>query len=186
MPNRTSDYFSGKGLKIGIVGCGYVGLPLALRFAETGHQVFGFDTDPIKVEKLNRGESYIEHISSGEIAKHVGRRRFSATTDFGKVGEMDAVLICVPTPLDDRRDPDLSYVENTARSIAPHLQRDQLIVLESTTYPGTTEELVLPILEQGGLRCPIEASESAAKRPDFYLAFSPEREDPGNKQYGLA
>ncbi len=99
---------------------------------------------------------------------------------------MDAVLICVPTPLDDRRDPDLSYVENTARSIAPHLQRDQLIVLESTTYPGTTEELVLPILEQGGLRCPIEASESAAGLPDFYLAFSPEREDPGNKQYGLA
>jgi len=187
MPKRTSDYFSGKGLKIGIVGCGYVGLPLALRFAETGHQVFGFDTDPVKVEKLNRGESYIEHISSGEIAKHVGTRRFSATTDFGKVGEMDAVLICVPTPLDDRRDPDLSYVENTARSIAPHLQREQLVVLESTTYPGTTEELVLPILEQGGLRCPIDAGQSGSAKPaDFYLAFSPEREDPGNKHYGLA
>ena len=187
MPKRTSEFFSGKGLKIGIVGCGYVGLPLALRFAETGHQVFGFDTDPVKVEKLNRGESYIEHISSGEIAKHVGRRRFSATTDFGKVGEMDAVLICVPTPLDDRRDPDLSYVENTARSIAPHLQREQLVVLESTTYPGTTEELVLPILEQGGLRCPIHTSQSGSAKPtDFYLAFSPEREDPGNKHYGLA
>src|SRR5487761_343946 len=187
MPNRTSDYFSGKGLKIGIVGCGYVGLPLALRFAETGHQVFGFDTDPVKVEKLNRGESYIEHISSGEIAKHVGRRRFSATTDFGKVGEMDAVLICVPTPLDDRRDPDLSYVENTARSIAPHLQREQLVVLESTTYPGTTEELVLPILEKSGLHCAIAAGPGSEKIAcDLFLAFSPEREDPGNKQFGLA
>ena len=186
MAQRTPEYFSGKGLKIGIIGCGYVGLPLALRFAETGHFVLGFDTDALKTEKLNRGESYIKHIPADQIAKHVGTRHFSATTDFAKVREMDAVLICVPTPLDDRRDPDLSYVENTARSIAPHLQRDQLIVLESTTYPGTTEELVLPILEQGGLRCPIEASESAAKRPDFYLAFSPEREDPGNKQYGLA
>ncbi|HVA72590.1 MAG TPA: nucleotide sugar dehydrogenase [Candidatus Limnocylindrales bacterium] len=186
MAQRTPEYFSGKGLKIGIIGCGYVGLPLALRFAETGHFVLGFDTDALKTEKLNRGESYIKHIPADQIAKHVGTRHFSATTDFAKLREMDAVLICVPTPLDDRRDPDLSYVENTARSIAPHLQRDQLIVLESTTYPGTTEELVLPILEQGGLRCPIEASESAAKRPDFYLAFSPEREDPGNKQYGLA
>lgn len=187
MPKRTPEHFSGKGLKIGIVGCGYVGLPLALRFAETGHHVFGFDTDPSKVEKLNRGESYIEHIPSDQIAKHVGARRFSATTDFGKVGDMDAVLICVPTPLDDRRDPDLSYVENTARSIAPHLQREQLVVLESTTYPGTTEELVLPILERGGLRCPIQTSQTAGtERVDFYLAFSPEREDPGNKHYGLA
>src|SRR5487761_392898 len=186
MPGRTPQYFSGKELKIGIIGCGYVGLPLALRFAETGHYVLGFDTDPGKVEKLNRGESYIKHIQSEQIAKHVNARHFSATTDFAQLHDMDAVLICVPTPLDDRRDPDLSFVENTARSIAPHLQRDQLIVLESTTYPGTTEELVLPILEQGGLRCPIEASESAAKRPDFYLAFSPEREDPGYKLYGLA
>ncbi|HEV2616054.1 MAG TPA: nucleotide sugar dehydrogenase [Candidatus Acidoferrales bacterium] len=187
MAGRTPQYFSGKELKIGIIGCGYVGLPLALRFAETGHYVFGFDTDPKKVEKLNRGESYIKHIAGEQIAKHTKSRHFSATADFARLREMDAVLICVPTPLDDRRDPDLSYVENTALSIAPHLQRDQLIVLESTTYPGTTEDLVLPILEKGGLRCPIQgANDGDAGHTDFYLAFSPEREDPGNKHYGLA
>ena len=181
------DHFSRKNLKIGIIGCGYVGLPLALRFAETGQTVLGFDTDPDKVDKLNRGQSYIKHIPADQIAKHVQSKRFSATNDFARLRTMDAVLICVPTPLDERHDPDLSYVENTARAIAPHLQRDQLIVLESTTYPGTTEELVLPILEQGGLRCPIQtnANEQTAK-PDFYLAFSPEREDPGNKHFGLA
>ncbi|MGB7022707.1 MAG: nucleotide sugar dehydrogenase [Candidatus Acidiferrales bacterium] len=187
MPGRAPQHFSGKELRIGIIGCGYVGLPLALRFAETAHYVLGFDTDPDKVEKLNRGESYIKHIQSEQIAKHVKSVHFSATTDFAQLRDMDAVLICVPTPLDDRRDPDLSYVENTARSIAPHLQRDQLIVLESTTYPGTTEDLVLPILEKGGLRCPIEGvTNREAGRTDFYLAFSPEREDPGNKDYGLA
>ncbi|MFZ0212751.1 MAG: nucleotide sugar dehydrogenase [Candidatus Acidiferrales bacterium] len=187
MAERTPESFSNKGLKIGIIGCGYVGLPLALRFAETGHHVWGFDTDPGKVEKLNRGESYIKHISAEQIAKHVHAQQFSATTDFAKLRDMDAVLICVPTPLDERREPDLSFVEDTARSIAPHLQRDQLIVLESTTYPGTTEELVLPILEKGGLRCPLEKDRNA-KPPaaEFYLAFSPEREDPGNKHYGLA
>jgi len=187
MSGRTPQHFSGKELRIGIIGCGYVGLPLALRFSETGHFVLGFDTDPGKVEKLNRGESYIKHIQSEQIAKQVKTRHFSATTDFAQLRDMDAVLICVPTPLDDRRDPDLSYVENTAQSIAPHLQRDQLIVLESTTYPGTTEDLVLPILEKGGLKCPIQgvANRDAGRR-DFYLAFSPEREDPGNKNYGLA
>jgi len=187
MAGRTPESFSNKGLKIGIIGCGYVGLPLALRFAETGHHVWGFDTDPAKVEKLNRGESYIKHISAEQIARHVQARNFSATTDFAKLRDMDAVLICVPTPLDERREPDLTYVEDTARSIAPHLQPDQLIVLESTTYPGTTEELVLPILEKGELRCPLE-SETGAKTSggQFYLAFSPEREDPGNKHFGLA
>ena len=112
---------------------------------------------------------------------------FNATTDFAKLRDMDAVLICVPTPLDERREPDLSYVEQTAQSIAPNLQRNQLIVLESTTYPGTTEELVLPILEKGGLKCPIVRGAKRRKHTtDFYLAFSPEREDPGNKQFGLA
>src|SRR5579863_9823108 len=187
MTRRTPEHFARHDLKIGIIGCGYVGLPLALNFAAKGHSVMGFDTDPQKVEKLNRGESYIKHISAAEISKHVSNKHFSATTDFARLREMDAVLICVPTPLDERRDPDLSYVENTARSIAPHLQRDQLIVLESTTYPGTTEELVLPILEQNGLRCPIQkAEDSSTESTDFYLAFSPEREDPGNKQFGLA
>lgn len=185
--NKTPEYFAEKNLNVGIIGCGYVGLPLALRFAEVGHHVHGFDTDPAKIEKLNRSESYIKHIPAEQIAKHVNGHRLCSTTDFSKLRGMDAVLICVPTPLDERRDPDLSYVENTARSIAPHLQRDQLIVLESTTYPGTTEELVLPILEQNGLRCPILRSKNGHNvTTDFYLAFSPEREDPGNKYYGLA
>ena len=187
MNRRVPDHFAKQNLKIGIVGCGYVGLPLALSFAGKGHSVLGFDTDPEKVAKLNGGQSYIKHISASEIAKHVSSKHFSATTDFSCIRDMDAVLICVPTPLDERRDPDLSYVENTTRAIAPHLQRDQLVVLESTTYPGTTEELVLPILEQGGLRCPIHGANGTSETPpDFYLAFSPEREDPGNKHFGLA
>ena len=185
--DRKPEFFAGKDIRIGIIGCGYVGLPLALRFAETGQRVTGFDTDPGKVEKLNAGQSYIQHISAAKIAEHVKGGRFTATTDFTKLREMDAVLICVPTPLDERREPDLSYVEQTALSIAPNLQRGQLIVLESTTYPGTTEELVLPILERGGLKCPItRAAGSENVATDFYLAFSPEREDPGNKQFGLA
>jgi len=184
---RKPEYFKGAQLKVGVIGCGYVGLPLGLRFAEAGHRVKGFDTDPNKVSKLNEGQSYIGHIPSTKIQQHVRSKHFSATTDFSCLAEMDAVVICVPTPLDQRREPDLSYVEQTARSIQPHLQRGQLIVLESTTYPGTTEELVLPILEQSGLHCPIGHGPDAEHiASDFFLAFSPEREDPGNKQYGLA
>jgi UDP-N-acetyl-D-glucosamine dehydrogenase len=184
---RKPEFFAEKDIRIGIIGCGYVGLPLALRFADVGHRVTGFDTDRTKIGKLNAGQSYIQHIPAEKIRQHVQGKRFDATSDFAHLRDMDAVLICVPTPLDQRREPDLSYVEQTAIAIAPHLQRNQLIVLESTTYPGTTEELVLPILEKGGLRCPISGdvrSENIAT--DFYLAFSPEREDPGNKQYGLA
>ena len=184
---RKPEYFKGTQLKVGVIGCGYVGLPLGLRFAEAGHRVLGFDTDPNKVSKLNEGQSYIGHIPSSKIQQYVRSRHFSATSDFSRLAEMDAVVICVPTPLDQRREPDLSYVEQTARSIQPHLQRGQLIVLESTTYPGTTEELVLPILEQSGLHCPIAQGPDAEHlATDFFLAFSPEREDPGNKQYGLA
>ena len=184
---RKPEFFAEKEIRIGIIGCGYVGLPLALRFADVGHRVTGFDIDRTKIEKLNAGQSYIQHILAEKIRQHVQGKRFDATSDFTHLRDMDAVLICVPTPLDQRREPDLSYVEQTAIAIAPHLQRNQLVVLESTTYPGTTEELVLPILEKGGLRCPISGdirSENIAT--DFYLAFSPEREDPGNKQYGLA
>jgi UDP-N-acetyl-D-glucosamine dehydrogenase len=184
---RKPEFFAGKNIKVGIIGCGYVGLPLALRFADVGQHVTGFDLDKFKIDKLNAGESYIQHIPADKIREHVKARRFDATTDFSRLRGMDAVLICVPTPLDERREPDLSYVEQTALAIAPNLQRNQLIVLESTTYPGTTEELVLPILEKGGLRCPIArgpGSENTAT--DFYLAFSPEREDPGNKNFGLA
>jgi UDP-N-acetyl-D-glucosamine dehydrogenase len=186
--DRKPEFFASKEAKIGIIGLGYVGLPLALRFAETGHQVIGFDTDPSKVEKLNAGKSYIEHIKADRIQEHVKGKKFSATSDFKRLREVDAVLICVPTPLDERREPDLSYVEQTAHSIGPNLQRNQLIVLESTTYPGTTEELVQPILEKAsGLRCPVaHGPEAENVKTDYYLAFSPEREDPGNKQFGLA
>src|SRR6201988_1451494 len=184
---RKPEFFKSAQLKLAIIGCGYVGLPLALRFAEAGHKVTGFDTDPNKVNMLNAGKSYIEHIQQTKIQQFVNSRHFGATTDFSKLKETDAILICVPTPLDERREPDLSYVEQTAISIQPHLQKGQLVVLESTTYPGTTEELVLPILEKSGFKCPIAAGpENENVACDFYLAFSPEREDPGNKQYGLA
>src|ERR1700730_13430621 len=184
---RTPEFFKGARLKFGVIGCGYVGLPLALRFAEAGHAVVGFDTDHAKVEKLNRGQTYIGHIPGTKIQQYVNSKHFCATNDFSRLGEMDAIVICVPTPLDQRREPDLSYVEQTTRAIQPHLQRGQLIVLESTTYPGTTEELVLPILEASGLHCPVGTGpESERIATDFYLAFSPEREDPGNRQFGLA
>jgi len=169
------------------MGCGYVGLPLALRFAEAGHRVTGFDTDPEKVRMLNAGKSYIEHIQQTKIQQYVNSRHFGATTDFEKLKEVDAIIICVPTPLNEYREPDLSYVEDTAKAIQPNLQRGQLVVLESTTYPGTTEELLLPILEKSGWKCPIASGPENENVPgDFFLAFSPEREDPGNKQYGLA
>src|ERR1700681_4883656 len=185
--DRRPEFFKGAQLKVAIIGCGYVGLPLALRFAEAGHKVTGFDTDPNKVNMLNAGKSYIEHIPQTKIQQFVNSRHFNATTDFARLKEAHAILICVPTPLDDSGEPDLSYVEQTAISIYPHLQKGQLVVLESTTYPGTTEELVLPILEKSGLRCAIAAGpENENVVGDFFLAFSPEREDPGNKQYGLA
>jgi UDP-N-acetyl-D-glucosamine dehydrogenase len=184
---RKPEFFKGSQLNVGVIGCGYVGLPLLLRFAEAGHHVTGFDVDPSKVQKLNRGESYIQHIPSNKISQYVTSKHFRATTDFAKLAEMDAVIICVPTPLNEWREPDISYVRDTALAIAPHLQKGQLIVLESTTYPGTTEELVLPILTKGGLKCPIASGQKAEDiATDFFLAFSPEREDPGNKQFGLA
>ena len=185
--DRKPEFFKGAQLKVAIIGCGYVGLPLALRFAEAGHKVTGLDTDPGKVASLNAGKSYIEHIPQTKIQQFVNSRHFSATTDFARLKEADAIIICVPTPLDERREPDLSYVEQTGISIQPHLQKSQLVVLESTTYPGTTEELVLPILERSGLRCPVASGSDNENIPcDFFLAFSPEREDPGNKQFGLA
>ena len=184
---RKPEFFRGSQLKVAIIGCGYVGLPLALRFAEAGHLVTGFDTDPKKIEMLNSGKSYIEHIPQNKIQQFVQSKKFVATNDFSRLGEADAIIICVPTPLDEYRQPDLSYVSNTAQSIQPHLKQGQLVVLESTTYPGTTEELVLPILEKNGLRCPIGSGPENENIPvDFFLAFSPEREDPGNKQFGLA
>jgi UDP-N-acetyl-D-glucosamine dehydrogenase len=176
---------------VGVVGMGYVGLPLALLFARKGYSVVGFDIDPGKVEKLQRGESYILHIPAQSIAEEVNARRLRATTDFAAVREVDALLICVPTPLDEHREPDVSYIRNTAESVAPHLRAGQLIVLESTTYPGTTDELLLPILRKSGLQCTVSeyttdggtVTSSTASESDFLVAFSPEREDPGNKNF---
>jgi len=158
-------------LKVAIVGLGYVGLPLSLQFARSGLHVIGLDIDPIKVEALNSGRSYIRHIEAESIATQVGAGRFIASTDFAEVRKVGAVIICVPTPLNKNREPDISYILQTGRAIAPHLQKGQLIVLESTTYPGTTDEDLREVLEAGsGLKAGI----------DFHLAFSPEREDPGN------
>ncbi len=164
--------------KIGIVGMGYVGLPLALLFSDERFAITGFDIDPSKVEKLNRGESYIVRIPPADIVA-AQANGFAATTDYSKIAEMDVVIICVPTPLTEYHEPDLSYVTGTVSSIAAHLKQGQLIILESTTYPGTTEEVVVPLLEQGnpsGLRAARDAESSG-----FYVAFSPEREDPGNE-----
>lgn len=158
---------------VGVVGLGYVGLPLVRAFVEAGYRVLGFDTDPAKVAQLLRGESYIRHIAGEWIAGSIAADKFDVTADMQRLGEPDAILICVPTPLTDNRDPDLSYVASTAQHIAAALRREQLIVLESTTYPGTTRDVVLPILETSGLK---------AGR-DFLLAYSPEREDPGNPQF---
>ncbi len=160
--------------KVGVIGLGYVGLPLALVFAEGGFPVLGFDVDPDKVSRLNQGDSYIAHIDATRVALATAPPgRLQATTDFSRLAECDAILICLPTPLGRHREPDLSYVLGAAETIARQLRPGQLIVLESTTYPGTTDEELQPLLERTGLRTP----------QDFYLAFSPEREDPGSRQF---
>lgn len=159
--------------KIGIVGMGYVGLPLAKAAAGKGYAVTGFDIDSVKVDLLMSGHSYIRHIPSDDVDALVKRGVFDATTDFSRIREMDAILICVPTPLTKHREPDVSYIISTGEAIAPHLRPGQLVVLESTTYPGTTTEILTPILERGGLRC----------GHDLFVAYSPEREDPGNPDF---
>lgn len=161
--------------KIGIIGLGYVGLPLARCFAEKGFPVLGFDVDATKVARLAQGESYIGHISPSVIQSML-RAGFAATDRFERLAEADAILICVPTPLTEAREPDLQYVTQSAEAVALTLRSGQLVVLESTTYPGTTRQVVQPILERGGLK--------AGK--DFFLAFSPEREDPGNPQFAAS
>ncbi len=156
---------------VGIIGLGYVGLPLAKGFAGKGFRVIGIDLDQKKVQAINQGKSYIKDISEEELAPLVREGKLQATTDYSRAGESDAIFICVPTPFDRWRTPDLSFVESAARSLAPHLRRGHLVILQSTTYPGTTEELVRPILEESGLK----AGE------DFHLAFSPERINPGDR-----
>ncbi|HLJ88566.1 MAG TPA: nucleotide sugar dehydrogenase [Candidatus Angelobacter sp.] len=166
--------------KIGIVGMGYVGLPLALLFAEQNFPVTGFDIDGEKVKALNAGRSYIYRIPGGEI-EQARKRGFAATGDYSHAADMDAIVICVPTPLNEYREPDLSYIRATAEAIAPHLRPNQLVVLESTTYPGTTEEVLVPILEQHN-KAKLKAARSGQNgNGSFLVAFSPEREDPGNE-----
>src|SRR4030065_1299204 len=161
---------------VGVIGLGYVGLPLALVCAEKGFNVLGFDIDAKKTEKLSRGECYISHINSKRVSRVIKQKMLVATDDFSRLNEPDVIIICVPTPLTLQRDPDMSYIIQTARQIREKLRVGQLIILESTTYPGTTEELVKEILEETGLVC----------GQDFFLAFSPEREDPGNKKYSTS
>ena len=167
------DKINGKKAVVGVVGLGYVGLPLVREFTRAGVKVMGFDIDDTKVKALMAGRSYIEHIPSKTVRDMLVGKLFTATADFGLLSKPDVILICVPTPLTKMRDPDMSYVEATARSISKALRKGQLVVLESTTYPGTTREVMLPILEESGLKV----------GKDFYLAFSPEREDPGRKDY---
>jgi len=159
--------------KVGIIGLGYVGLPLMRAFFKAGYPVIGYDVDPAKIEKIHKGENYLKHLGEDFIAEMSQSDSFDATADFGRLGEADALLLCVPTPLGKHLEPDLSYVEVTTEAIAKTLRPGQLVVLESTTFPGTTRQIMQPVLEKTGLKC----------GEDFYLAYSPEREDPGRKNF---
>jgi UDP-N-acetyl-D-glucosamine dehydrogenase len=158
---------------VGIIGLGYVGLPLLIEFVQSGFSCIGFDIDDKKVSLLKKKKSYIKHISEARIAKLVESGRFEATTDFSLIPKADCIIVAVPTPLDKHQQPDLSYILNTSEAVSKHLRKGQLVVLESSTWPGTTEEAMKPVLEKSGLKC----------RKDFFLAFSPEREDPNNPKY---
>jgi UDP-N-acetyl-D-glucosamine dehydrogenase len=168
--------------RVGVIGLGYVGLPLVIEFGTQGFAVAGFDIDPAKVTALNAGNSYIHHIPSADIKRLVDAGRLRAHTDFSKLAEQDAVLICVPTPLTEMREPDMQYIQQTGMEVAKYLQPGQLVVLESTTYPGTTDEFLLPLLERSGLRC---TPEGEGGKEEFLLAFSPERVDPGNEKFPI-
>jgi len=178
LTTTTSEYvrpFLSGATKLGIIGQGYVGLPLAEAFGLSGVHVLGFDVDPRKVADVNRGVSYIGDVPTDSLARLVNSGHIAATEDFSRLSECEAISVCVPTPLDPRREPDMSYIDAAVSTIIENLRPGQLIVLESTTYPGTTTKHVLPRLEAGGLKCGV----------DFYLAFSPERVDPGNPKYGV-
>jgi UDP-N-acetyl-D-glucosamine dehydrogenase len=164
---------AGRGAVVGVIGLGYVGLPLAVEFASAGHRVIGFDVDTPRTEVINRGISYIPDVPTGSVKALVEKGSLSATTDFSQLAETDAVIICVPTPLRKTKEPDISYILAAAEQVAAHLHSPQLVILESTTYPGTTNEVLLPMLEETGLKLD----------EDFFLAFSPERVDPGNKDF---
>ncbi|WP_298864047.1 nucleotide sugar dehydrogenase, partial [uncultured Gimesia sp.] len=176
MTNHLEQAIKDKTAIIGIIGLGYVGLPLIDAFVNTGFKTLGFDVDQNKVDQLQAGKSYIQHIPSATVASWLEKKQFESTTDTSRMKEADALLICVPTPLTSSRDPDLAYVENTTSAIAKTLRPGQLVVLESTTYPTTTRDVLLPILEATGLKV----------GEDYYLAYSPEREDPGNPNFSAA
>ncbi len=176
MANALEQAIADKKAVVGIVGLGYVGLPLIRAFIAAGYRTMGFDVDAGKVEKLLAGQSYIGHIPSAWINDCVQSGKFVPTSDMKRMAEADALLICVPTPLSDSRDPDLAYVEATAEQISAALRPGQLVVLESTTYPGTTRDVVVPILDKSGLKL----------GSDYYVAYSPEREDPGNPDYSAS
>ena len=177
MDNSTLDALKARIMsgeaRVGILGLGYVGLPLAVEFGAAGLKVTGFDLAQGKVDSLNRGESYIQDVESGRLKTLVDSGSVNATTDFTRISECDALIICVPTPLSKTKDPDLSMVVSATRRIAENMRSGQLVVLESTTYPGTTDELILPMLSEKGLKVGL----------DFFLAFSPERVDPGNPKF---
>ncbi len=167
--------------KVGVVGLGYVGLPLAMMYSRAGFKVIGFDVDSAKVETLNRGGSYIKRILPEEI-EQLRAEGFSASSDYAGIAAMDAVMICVPTPLDEHQGPDMKYIESTARAMAPHLRPRQLVILESTTYPGTTEDVLIPLLEQYNGKELTAYRDGRDEKQCFHVAYSPEREDPGNTQ----
>ena len=177
LENKTAaeliEKIKSKTAKIGVIGLGYVGLPLAVEKAKAGYSVTGFDIQQKKVEMVNSGINYIGDVLDGDLKDVVESGKLRASSNYDEIGELDAVAICVPTPIDKYKQPDLTYVENTTKEIAERLHKGMLVVLESTTYPGTTEEVLKPILESTGLKC----------GEDFFLAYSPERVDPGNKVY---
>lgn len=181
------EKINNKSAVVGIIGLGYVGLPLGLEFALKGFQVLGFDLDPRKPELLSKGKTYIKHIKEEKIQKAVSSSKFSATTDFSRLPEADAIIICVPTPLDEHREPDMSYIVNTATTVQKYLRKGQLVSLESTTYPGTTDEVLLPMFEDALIVQSKDKTKPKLKvGEDFFLAFSPEREDPNNPVYSTS
>src|SRR5262249_43648488 len=173
LTERLLERIESREAKVGVVGLGYVGLPLGMAFAEAGFPVLGLDVDRRKIEGVLKGESYIRHIPS-ELLKRLARSgKLSAASDFAQAATLDCVIICVPTPLTEAREPDMRYIQRAGRALAPHVRRGQLYVLESTTYPGTTDEVLRPLLERNRFKAGV----------DFHLAFSPEREDPGNPKF---
>ena len=172
---RLKDKIIKKKITVGIIGLGYVGLPLAVRFASAGFQVTGIDIDEGRVREVNQGKSYIPDVKKEEIKRLLSQGKLRATTDYKTLKDLEVLIICVPTPLRKTKDPDISYIVEVVREVRKYLRKEHIVVLESTTYPGTTRELVLPELESSGLKV----------GKDFFLAFSPERVDPGNSKYNI-